>query len=51
LLIPFFWKNYLYNNKIEECIELRLEEINDLFEVSLNEDNLNIDFIKKLKNI
>ncbi len=43
--------NDFIRNKIEECIELRLDEINDLFEVSLNEDYLSIDFIKQLKNI
>jgi len=39
--------NDFIRNKIEECIELRLDEINDLFEVSLNEDYLSIDFIKQ----
>jgi hypothetical protein len=43
--------NDFIRNKIEECIELRLDDINDLFEVSLNEDYLCVDFIKKLKSI
>jgi len=43
--------NDFIRNKIEECIELRLDEINDSFEVALNEDYLNVDFLKQLKNI